>query len=277
MNIRFFSLFFLILFGISGIFFPALAHEGIPFEADGCHECLAEDGCFFFDYWSVPRITRHCHGIPKAIAATTSISISREAKKSASDSREARVLRVLSGDEIEVEFEDDKNRALVQMLGIRNPAAYEAEDSPLCRDKMEKEAQERLEDAALDKKVTLRPGLRGEDALKDGTLLRAVLRKNSLINKEMLQGGYAMIDSDHAFEYVSEFTDAETSARKEGNGVWSPEFCEEKEKRALMAILLDQISRYQAFPAILQYTLATLGVLGIYAAGRLIRRSRVTV
>lgn len=276
MNIFIFRLFFLTFFLASAVTLPVSAHDGVPLEADGCHECRPEDGCFFFDYWSVPRITRHCHAASKAVLATTSVFVSPDTKKLDSGAREARVFRVLSGDELEVEFEDDTSRALVQLLGVQNPASYGAEDSPLCREKMEEKAVSRLKDTVLDKKVELRESLTGEDAREDGMLFRAVFRGKKFMNKEMLADGYAMVDEAHAFEFLSELSDAEISAREAKKGVWNPAFCDEKKEGAFLGMLLNQVSRYRSLPALLQYAFAAFGILGIYFFGRFIRRSRVS-
>ncbi|MDP3725147.1 MAG: thermonuclease family protein [Nanoarchaeota archaeon] len=275
MNIRFFGILVVIFFGISGLFLPVLAHDGAPLDADGCHECRSEDGCFFFDYWSVPRVTRHCHAAPKAVAATTSASVSVEAEKPASRGRFARVLRVPTGDEIEVEFEDDRSRALVQLLGVQSPASSGPAYSPLCAEKIEESSRAYLEDFVLDKKVEIRPSLVGEDALPNGTLLRSVFRGKTFVNEKLLKEGYGMADESNVFEFLSDFSNDETLARRDEKGVWNPEFCKEKERSALLGMLANQISRYQSFPAILQYAFAGLGLLGVYLFSRLIRRSRV--
>ena len=278
MNIRFLLLFFLLFFGIIAPSFFVLAHDGIPFEADGCHECRAEDGCFFFDYWSVPRVTRHCHVAEAPVSATTSVAVSLDTKNTTSSSKkeeenQIRVIHVLSGDEVQVEL-GNGDRALIQLLGVQNPAEYETDLSSVCREKMEEEAVRRLEDLALYKKVELQASLRGEDALQDGTLLRAIFRGKKFINAEMLQDGYAMTDEEHAFEFLPEFSRAETSARESERGVWDSEFCAEKKNR-LLGMLLAQISHYRSLPGVFQYAFAALGILGIYFFGRLIRRSRV--
>ncbi len=275
MDIRFLLLFFFVFFGLNIFPPPVRAHEGLPVQTDGCHECRAEDGCFFFDYWSVPRVTRHCHGIPQATAASTSISTSLVREKSISASQSAKVLRVVKGNTIEVEFEDDGARALVQLLGIQNPASYNASSSLSCADKMEKGSRAYLEDALLHKKVQLRVSLEGDDALADGTLLRSVFRGKTFINKKMLEDGYGIADGARAFEFASEFSLADAVAREDKNGLWNPEFCEEKKSGAFLGMLLAQISRYGSLPIALQYALPALGMVGIFWFGRLIRRTRV--
>lgn len=64
----FFIVFFVFLVTFA---MPVFAHPG-PVDEKGCHECRAEDGCFFYDYWSIPYTMRHCH---PELRATSSVAL----------------------------------------------------------------------------------------------------------------------------------------------------------------------------------------------------------
>lgn len=74
--------YFFIVFALIFVAVPAagLAHNA-PLDEDGCHTCRAEDGCYFYDYWSVPYMGKHCH--PERLA-TSSVALKVETAPSSS-------------------------------------------------------------------------------------------------------------------------------------------------------------------------------------------------
>lgn len=80
MKLRYFcTIFFIFLFAFA---MPVFAHPG-SVDEKGCHECRAEEGCFFYDYFSVPYTMRHCHpelratssvALEASVASTSSVS-----------------------------------------------------------------------------------------------------------------------------------------------------------------------------------------------------------
>ncbi|MDP2704609.1 MAG: hypothetical protein Q8P01_05385 [bacterium] len=66
MKLRYFFVVFALMF--AAVPAAGLAHNA-PLDEDGCHECRTEEGCSFYDYWSVPYAGKHCH--PERRATST--------------------------------------------------------------------------------------------------------------------------------------------------------------------------------------------------------------
>ena len=249
---------FVFLFSAS----DALAHTGVPLDVEGCHECRARDGCFFYDYWSVPKIFRHCHAKPEEVSADLPIHYLEDAFVTST------VISVLEGDVIEVRFAD-RSKVEVQLFGVQSPDTHETHEGSECRLSREEFSQARLEEIVLDEVVGLRRN-DVENARKD-RLLRSVFFAEEFVNEEVLFEGFAYSDLPVSSSTLTErLKAAEIKASEAGLGLWDEEFCE-KHRLSLLGQLSVHARRLALWIKII---LAVVGVLGIYFISHAIRRSR---
>jgi micrococcal nuclease len=124
-----------------------------------------------------------------------------------SDSEEFEVAQVIDGDTIKL-----KSGQKVRLIGINTPET----GHPYYN-----EATEKLKELIGDSKVTLKSDIENKDQY--GRLLRYVYVNDTFVNMEIVKAGLATAyEFEPNVKYASEFDAAESQARIEGVGIWTP-------------------------------------------------------
>ena len=194
-----------------------------------------------------------------------------------------KVIEVLQGDLLEVEFSDG-DTAEIRLLGVQNPDAHESHDASECKDARLRYSKESLEDIVLDKEVRLALDDPDEIALRasngagdeesfdeEGNILVYVYQDELFVNEEMIKNGYAYRNASSTHGFSGEFEEIEKEARESLLGLWDKEFCEWSE-RNFIAMLFSQISSFGGLSRGVKFLFVVIAILGIYILGRLIRR-----
>ena len=136
------------------------------------------------------------------------------------------VQRVVDGDTFVMEGGER-----VRLLGIDTPEKFQSNklDNDVERSGMDKKTVQKLGELASDyvkklvegKKVILVPEQNYEDKDKYGRLLRYVyLEDGTLVNKKIVEDGYANAYRRFPISKLDEFIQAEKEARENGKGLW---------------------------------------------------------
>jgi len=140
---------------------------------------------------------------------------------------EARVVRVSDGDSLIVEI--DGRETKVRLIGINAPELDECYGS---------EARARLGSLVLDRSVTLVADEDAEDQY--GRMLSYVYVDGSLVNEELVAGGFVMARSyqpNTTFE--SDLAAAQDRARQAGAGMWASDTCSVESSLHISSIRAD--------------------------------------
>lgn len=123
------------------------------------------------------------------------------------------VSRIIDGDTVELE-----NEERVRLIGIDTPELSAS-------DCYSTESKDYLADLIEGKTVRLEGDTKSDDIDKYDRLLRYIYvgegEDEVLVNKKMLEEGYAYYYDSYDFDIMTEFEDAEKSARDEAKGLWT--------------------------------------------------------
>ncbi|MBI2463341.1 S-layer homology domain-containing protein [Candidatus Peregrinibacteria bacterium] len=143
--------------------------------------------------------------------------LNKEETELEDDEERGIVARVIDGDTVELE-----NEERVRLIGIDTPELSGS-------DCYATESKEYLEGLIVGKEVRLEKDSQNDDKDKYDRLLRYVYigdrEAEILVNKKMLEDGYAYYYDSYKFEKMAEFENAEKAARDAGKALW--EACEQ--------------------------------------------------
>jgi len=133
-----------------------------------------------------------------------------------------RVERVIDGDTLLLD-----NGEKVRLIGIDTPEYYKITDTKkfgLDEDYLYEwgvKAKLYMEDRVLHKDVSLEYDWERRDCY--GRLLAYIYLDHEMINRTMIEEGYARATPEFDFKYKEEFIELEEKAKKEGKGMWHRE------------------------------------------------------
>ena len=130
-----------------------------------------------------------------------------------------KVLKVVDGDTIQIDYNGKKEK--VRMIGIDTPESVHPDETR--NNENGKIASEYTKKLLTDKEVTLELDVQERD--KYGRILAYVYLNGKMINKKLLEDGYAQVATfPPNVKYVKEFTKIQEKAKEAEKGLWAEEY-----------------------------------------------------
>jgi micrococcal nuclease len=152
-------------------------------------------------------------------------------KQSAIQSNLYKVVKVIDGDTVDVDFKGTIER--IRLIGIDAPEMNDQRNVVEC---FAKESHSKLSELINDKQVKLEQDNNLDNRDTYGRLLRYIYLDNKNINKQMIDEGYAFeYTYNKTYKYQTDFKAAEKSAREESRGLWAANTCNGKREKSTTA------------------------------------------
>ena len=127
-----------------------------------------------------------------------------------------KVLKVVDGDTIQIDYNGTKEK--VRLIGIDTPESVHPDETK--NNENGKIASEYTKSLLTDKSVKIELDVQERD--KYGRILAYVYLDGKMINKKLLEDGYAQVATfPPNVKYVDEFIEIEKEAKKAKRGLWA--------------------------------------------------------